>query len=118
MVQHGGQGEHRSAQKSGERAQQNAQDDDGFECDVGREKVGHDQANPDAQRQGDAEEGQQPDGLRGGAPLGKQAGAERSSARAVTAETAAATPSLISSEMRTSFGSITLLLYAGWTRGW
>ena len=35
-----------------------------------------------------------------------------------TAETAAITPSLISSVMRTSLGSFTLLLYAGWTRGW
>jgi hypothetical protein len=39
-------------------------------------------------------------------------------ALAVTAATAAATPSLISSDMRTSLGSYTLLLYAssgGWT---
>jgi hypothetical protein len=35
----------------------------------------------------------------------------------VTAETAAATPSLIRSVMRTSLGSYTLLLYASFT-GW
>ena len=48
------------------------------------------------------------------------------SALAVTAETAAATPSLISSETRTTLGSFTLLLYASlplcrvlrWTRSW
>ncbi len=72
VVQHGRQREHRPAQKRGERPQQDAKNDDGFETDVRRIEVGHDEANPHAQRQRDAEEGQQSEGLTGGAPLGEQ----------------------------------------------
>ena len=72
MVQHGGQGEHGSTKKRGERAQQDAQNNDGFETDVRSIEVRNDEANPHTQGQRDTEEGQQADGLAGGAALGKQ----------------------------------------------
>ena len=71
-MQHGGQGEHSSAQERGKRPQQDAKNDDGFESDVGRIEVMNGQANPDAEREGDAEESQQTYRLTGGAALGKQ----------------------------------------------
>ena len=71
-MQHGGQGEHSSAQQRGKRPQQDAKNDDGFETDVRRIEVVNDQANPHAERQGDAEESQQTDRLTGGAALGEQ----------------------------------------------
>ncbi len=56
----------------GERAQQDAQDDDGFEADIGGVEVLHRETNPHPQGERDAEEGQQSEGLTGGAALGKQ----------------------------------------------
>ena len=71
VVQHRGQRQHRAPEQSRPWAQQDAQDDDGFKTDVGGVEVGDDEADPYAQRQRNTEEGQQANGLRGGAALRK-----------------------------------------------
>ena len=52
--------------------QEDAQDDHGFETDIRRVEVGDDEANPHPQGKGDTEEGEQSEGLAGGAALGEQ----------------------------------------------
>src|ERR1700733_3077037 len=79
-MQHGGRGKRRARQKRRKGSQQKAQEDYGFESDVGRIEVVNSQANPDAKGEGDAEKGQQTNGLAGGAPLGKQEPLKRESA--------------------------------------
>jgi len=114
-VQHGGQGEHCSTKERGPRSQEHPQDDHGFKTDIGGVEVGHDEANPHAQGQWDTKEASSPTVW----PVVRRSANKRRwkvRALAVTADTAAATPSLISSDMRTILGSYTLLLYGQFAR--
>ena len=72
VVQHGGQREERASDHGGDRSEQDAEDYGGLKGDVGGIEVGDGEADPDAEAEGNADEGQQAERLRGAALGGKE----------------------------------------------
>ena len=85
-----GSGEDDAAEHGPAGADEQAEQDDGFERDVGGEEVGDDDADPDAEVEGNEEEGEEREGLGGGAVLGERGGSGRCGTRARALATAAA----------------------------
>ena len=71
-----GDGKDSSTECGPARADEEAEEDDGFEGDVGGEEVWNGGADPDAQRERDEKEGEKSEGLLGAALLCKEEAAE------------------------------------------
>ena len=108
-VVHRGSGKHDAAEHRPARSDEQAEEDDGFEGNVGGEKVGDRDADPDAEGEGNEEEGQQARVCRGRRCSAKNR-RRKVLPRASTLATDATTPSLTSSVIRMSL-SVTSPLY-------
>ena len=81
-----GEREDYCAEGSPTRADEETEEDGGFEGDVGGEKVGYGGANPDAERKGYKKEGEESEGLLGAALFREKQTAESGSARQYTGD--------------------------------
>lgn len=81
MVKHRGDGENGTAQHGPARADQQAEEDDGFQREVGREEVWNKGAEPDTEGKRNKEEREQAEGLAGASLFSEEEAAKGGDAR-------------------------------------